>query len=74
MCMRGDIQQAIKRENAYSTGFPDRHILKHEKNRREVADCYPENTNGGITAWKKILGYFQSHIYKITFIYLPQCL
>ena len=33
MCMRGDIQRAIERENPYSTGFPDRQILKHGKNR-----------------------------------------
>ena len=27
----------------------DQHVLRHGKNRREAADCYPEHTNGRTT-------------------------
>lgn len=44
--MRGILNRPFERKNAHSTAFPDRLILEHGKNRRDVADCYPENTNG----------------------------
>ena len=56
--MMGIFNRPFESEKAHFTAFLVPLILEHWKNRREVADCYPENTNGRMVGCKCMVDNF----------------